>query len=358
MLVCTVLLLASTAASPAQAFLRHAASPPDYLMATLEHHRIVIVGESHWIAHEVALVRDVVPRLAERGILLGMEMLPASKQADLDAVLTAKDWDQPRAIAILRAASWPYTDYLEILHAAWSKRVRVVALGPPANWRETLLSQGKTYDGFMADLVTASLAAPGSRMLVYCGLHHGFTRYTQPEVRDDGSVDAFMDRMGNMLRRRDGQEVFLVMLHRPIWCGHPASWGYCLPFDGAVDCAAPDRPVGFDVAGSPFADLTFDRTTYYAHGYASLRFAEFADGDVWSGPVESFAGVGLIPLDAYAPGDAALAEVIAAESEPGKPPLTREALHARWTEEAARLADAVRARRWAALAASWRTRCP
>jgi len=359
MLACAGLLLSATLATPAQTFLRGAASPPDYLLGTLEHHRIVILGESHWIAHEVALVRDLVPRLAERGVVLGMEMLPAGKQAALDRLLTSETWNEAGGIAILRAGAWPYRDYLEVLHAAWSRHLRVVALGPPADWRQTLLPQGKTYDGFMADLVSASLTAPGSRVLVYCGLHHGFTRYTQPEVRDDGTVDAFMDRMGNMLRRKHGQEVFLVMTHRPIWCGKPASWDYCLPFDGALDCAAAaaGRPVGFDVAGSPFADLAFDRATYYAHGYQSLRFEELADGYVWSLPVEAYAGVGLIPLDAYAPDEAALAEVIAAESEPGKP-LTPEALRAHWADEEARLADAVHARHWGALAESWRGRCP
>jgi hypothetical protein len=66
----------------------------------------------------------------------------------------------------------------------------------------------------------------------------------------------------------------------------------------------------------------------------------------------------LIPLEAYAPDDAALTQVLAAESEPGKPPLTPPGLQARWAEEAARLADAVRTRRWSALAENWRTRCP
>jgi len=86
MLACAALLVAASVASPAGAFLRQSASHPDYLMAKLEYHRVVIVGESHWIAHEVALVRDLVPNSAERSILLGMEMVAASEQADLDAV--------------------------------------------------------------------------------------------------------------------------------------------------------------------------------------------------------------------------------------------------------------------------------
>jgi hypothetical protein len=193
----------------------------------------------------------------------------------------------------------------------------------------------------MADLVTAALSAPDTRILVYCGLHHGFTRYEQPEVRDDGFAHRFMDRMGNILRRHHGQDAFLVMLHRPIWCGDPKSWKYCLPFDGVVDCAAvkDGRPVGFDVAGSPFADLAFAPSIYYAHGYPTLRFAEFVDGYIWTQPIESYAGVGLLSLEVYAPAADAKTE-------------------ASWASERARLADTVQSRGWGALAEGWRGRCP
>jgi hypothetical protein len=372
--VAASLLLAAAVLAPpvplpkgAAEFLEGSPSPDEYVLGALERRRIVILGEAHWIAHEAALVKELVPALAKRGIPLAIEMLPASEQARLDAILTAESWDEAAAIAILRAADWPYRDYLEIVRAAWEvnrkgsdPKARLLALAPPPDWRDTLLPQGKDYESFMADRVAAALPTLQSRILVYCGLHHGFTRFEQPEVRDDGFTHRFMDRMGNLLRRRFGEDAFLIMFHRPVWCGDPKDWSYCLPFEGALDCAADaagGKPHGFDVAGSPFASLTFDRSIYYAHGVATLRFDEFVDGYLWSQPLEAFAGVGLIPLDAYAPDAAALAQVIASNTRPGRPGPTREDLEARWKAEGGRLADAVQSRRWGALAQGWRARC-
>jgi hypothetical protein len=368
-----MLACAATVASGAQAnrdveFLRtRALAPADYVVSKFADHRVVVLGEAHRIRHDVELVLALVPRLPAAGVdTLAVEMFPASEQSRVDRVVAAERWNEAEAMAVMRAASWPYREYLEILRAAWtvnraapaSARLRVLALGPGDDWRDRLLPAGKTYDGFMAELVAAALARPGRRVLVYCGAHHAYTRYHQPETPRDRRVDRFTDRMGNMLWREFGEDVFTIAFHRPWQCNVGSGWGRCLPLDGRIDCAAAavGRAVGFDVAGSPFADAAVGPDVVYAMGYPSLRLVDMTDGYVWTAPLEAYRGVTLIPLPEFAPDAASLAYVSAHDPFSDTKGLGRAELERLWADEQKGLADVVASFGWNDLA-SWRSRC-
>jgi hypothetical protein len=340
-----------------------ALAPADYVIEKTKQHPIVLLGEAHWIRHDAMLVAELVPRLAARRVVLAMETLRAADQGRLDTLVSGPVWDGAAAMRLMRSAAWPYREYLDILRAAWSTNqaapgsMRVVALGPDPDWRESLLrAKGVTYEGFMADLVAAETAA-GRRVLVYCGIHHAFTRYYQPELDLNGHATAFTDRTGNILRRRFGERVFLITLHRPVWCGREP-WDYCLPLAGAIDCAAAaaGAAVGFDVASSEFAEQAVDRGVYYAHGYEELRFGETTDGYIWTKPIEQYELVRLIPLHDFAPDDAALREVAANNPFSDEKGLSRERLGAMWSEEEQARADALTYRKWQHLR-DWRQAC-
>lgn len=331
-------------------------------------HRVVILGENHWLRHDVALVRSLVPGLAGAGVgALAVEMFRAADQALLDSVTTAAGWSPADAMPVLRSAQWPYRDYLELIHAVWSANhvrpagaapLRLLALGAPSDWRETLLPLGKTYDGFMAGIVSGYLSAPDTRVLIYCGAHHAFTRYHQPELPRELKVDRFVDRMGNMLWREFGEDVFLVTLHRPWQRRVGTKWGRDLPVEGAIDCAAAPlgRPVAFDVAGSPFADLAITHEYWYGLGYPALRLEDITDGYVWDRPIERFAGAEVIPLGEFAPDAASLAQVSANNPFSDDKGLDRAAIEALWKKEGERMADLVKASGWAPIL-GWAARC-
>jgi hypothetical protein len=107
--------------------------------------------------------------------------------------------------------------------------------------------------------------------------------------------------MGNILWRRFGQEVFLIALHKPEWCGPPpnATSLFCAPFDGVIDCAAA-APAGFDILGSPIAQLLFPAKSFYALNHPMLRLIDYADGYIWTRPVDEAALVEIIPLEEWA----------------------------------------------------------
>ena len=338
-------------------------SPRDYVMAKLERHQVVLLGEAHWVKHDAQLVGALVPRLAERKVVLAMETLAASEQPALDRLLAAPEWNEGGAMRLMRAGAWPWREYLEILRAAWEanrkapQSLRLVALGPPPDWRESLLrAKGITYEQFMADLVSAETSAE-RRVLVYCGLHHAFTRYYQPELDLAGHAARFMDRTGNILRRRLGERVFLITLHAPVWCGKEP-WSYCLPLEGAIDCAAAKAgtPTAFDVAGTPLGDLAVGQDVYYAHGYPALRYGDLTDGVIWTRPIERYENVTLISLAEFAPDEASLREVAANNPFSNDKDSSEAQLKAQWDAEAKRRADVLASRRWSGLA-GWRERC-
>jgi hypothetical protein len=332
--------------------------PTDYVVAKLEGHPVVILGEGHWTKHDAQLVAELVPRLAKRRDVLAMETLRASDQEVLDRLLAAAEWGHKDAMRLMRSAGWPYREYLDILRAAWEANrrepgsMRVLGLSPDPDFR----AKGVSYDAFMADLVSKEVEAR-RRVLVYCGIHHGFTRYHQPELDLKGFARAFMDRMGNVLRRRFGERVFLITLHRPVWCGKEP-WSYCLPLGGAIDCAAASaggKPIGFDVAASPIGGMRVDPGVYYARGYASLRLDEMTDGYIWFRPIEAYEDAGVIPLDELAPDEASWRELATRNPFSDEKDVTRERLRQLWKEEEARRADPL-GRGWRPLA-GWRERC-
>jgi hypothetical protein len=335
-----------------------ALAPADYILEKTQRYPIVLLGEGHWTRHDALLVADLVPKLAQQRVVLAMETLRAKDQGALDMVVSDREWNERAAMGLMRSAAWPYREYLDILRAAWAANraaagsMRVLALGPDRDWR----AKGVSYEQFMADLVAAEVAK-GRRVLVYCGVHHAFTRYYQPELDLSGRAHGFIDRAGNILRRRFGERVFLVTLHRPVWCGSEP-WGYCLPLGGAIDCAMVQagRAVGFDVAGSPFAAHVVDRSVYYAHGYTELRFGETTDGYIWTKPIEDYELVRLIPLAQLAPDDAALGEVAADNPLSDEPGLTREELEALWSQEEKARTEALTYRKWQTFR-GWRASC-
>ena len=102
-------------------YLRTRATPPaEYVLAKLAQHRVVIVGEAHWIRHDAQFIAGLVPALQAQGADLAMEILPASGQGAIDALLSAETWNVQGANTVMRAAAWPYREYRDILEAAWS----------------------------------------------------------------------------------------------------------------------------------------------------------------------------------------------------------------------------------------------
>ncbi len=138
----------------------------------------------------------------------------------------------------------------------------------------------------MAEVILKEFVEPGHKALIYCGMHHAFTRYRQPiisgpERRVTGRMN---DRTGNLVRERIGDRTFTVALHQPWDCGKRP--GHMYPASGAIDVVMRKRncePVGFDVVETPFSEIE-DSETYYALGYKKFMLGDFCDGYIFLQP--------------------------------------------------------------------------
>jgi len=350
-------------------FLRASPAPVAYILTRFDDHRVVLLGEAHWVKHDVDLLAKVVSRLvASNENTFAAEWLPASEQQHIDSLITSQTWNEVAAVSILRSAAWPYQEYLNVLHEAWKanrKReagkpeLKVLALGPEQDWRKQLLPLGKTYDSYLAEQIIKRIEeSPKNRVLVALGFHHAFTRYLQPDLPGSRAT-RFNDRAGNFLWRAMGEDVFMITLHHPWYCRRGTSWGRCLPLDGAIDCAAVDagnRAVAFDVAKSPFAGMRIESDVWYSAGYPFLRFDALTDGYVWTQPIDDYRNASLIPLDVYAPDESSLAQTLANNPVSDAPAKSRSELAAQWKQHDAELAQSLVYRHWDKLG-DWRARC-
>ena len=99
------LVLAPAAIGASGPFGPSASLPADYVVAKATEHPIVLLGEGHWIRHDAALVAEIVPRLAERRIVLAMETLRAGEQGAIDRLLSGAAWDEAAAMRLMRLAA-------------------------------------------------------------------------------------------------------------------------------------------------------------------------------------------------------------------------------------------------------------
>ncbi|MGA7614073.1 MAG: ChaN family lipoprotein [Thermoanaerobaculia bacterium] len=322
-------------------------APADYVLQRLERHPLVILGEGHWGRDDAELVSSLVPKLHQRGVALGIEWMSAKRQGDVDRLIAGTEWNRSLANDLMKSADWPYLQYREIFHRAWESThahpelpaMQIVALGPPPDWRKA----GIDYDAFMASRVAEYSGDQRRPMLVYCGMHHAFTRYLQVNRSRNGRVAQFMDRMGNILWRQFGEDVFLIALEKPEMCGPRGEeeTRYCLPLSGIIDCAAASagRPVGFDLAASPIAEMHLPASSFYAAGHPFVRIIDFADGWIWQGPVDRLKLVEMIPFEELS-------------NDPSNDAGARKA----WEKEREWLAHPMQRSAWRDLA-KWRSNC-
>ncbi len=301
-------------ASELQAWLdSNGKSPADYVLGKFDDHDVVILGEPHRLRDHPLLVQELIPQLPEHGVhVLATEFARVVDQHLIDSLLNAPVWHEELAIEIqLRQYSlWPWREYLDIFKVAWQYNrsissdqipFEIVGLNCAPDWsvfetREDLDISDKRREAWggctEADWASVALKEvnSGEKVLAFCGMHHAFSGYTQPRVNGDGEFLGFEEgRFGNHLRDSLGGQVFTIALHQ-LWYERTSQYSNAnlRPVDGAIDAVMELRadslcPVGFDVVGSPFGELT-DRNAIYAVGYDHFTLSTYCDGYVYFDP--------------------------------------------------------------------------
>jgi hypothetical protein len=211
-------------------------------------------------------------------------------------------------------SDWGYREYMDIYRAAWevnhnlasnAPRFRVVNLNAYMDWsvvttaadRDSREIMKKVFpegdnDKVLAETIIREFVEKGQRALVYSGIHHAFTRYKQP-ICDQGKVVGFVDdRMGNRVCQKLGDRVFTICLHAP-W-RDKLYQKEMYPAGGVIDAFFAGesrlRPVGFDLAGTPFGELA-GPDSLYEQGYDPFTLKLYADGYIFTKPISEYQGV-------------------------------------------------------------------
>lgn len=299
----------------------HALSPEAYIVSKFNGHDVVVVGEMHRVKHQVEFVRDLIPALYDAGIYhLATEFGRREDQALIDSLLALPVYDEAlaREINFRQFVHWAYEEYVDIYRAAWqvnSRRpegapaFRILGMNDSPDWMHVKTQADRDNDAikklvwkgcseeYWAQVVLNEVER-GDKVLVYCGIHHGFTEFLQPIVTGDGEFIRHEDRrMGTYLHKAIGKRAITVYLHAP-WNEEHYSSRLYYPVDGTIDAlmarlGSEYYPVGFDTRGSPFGGLSCERSVYGA-GYEDLTLEMFCDGYVFFKPLSRHEGTTVI----------------------------------------------------------------
>jgi hypothetical protein len=306
----------------ARYLVRNGQPPVAYVLEKFARYDLVFLGEYHRIRHDVEFVQRLIPLLPTVGVhTLGFEFACHRDQAMVDELLAKPEFDEELARRILFKLSpaWGYREYLDVFRAGWTANrnrsvseppFRIIALSRIMDWshikteadradKELMKKVFPEGDGdtVMTREVIEEIVERNQKALIFCGIHHAFTRFRQPIWnQENGQVDGFCQtRLGNRLYERLGARTCTIFLHSP-WI---SSAGFesrpVYPVDGIIDALMQVEgerfgPVGFDTCGTPFGQLPGE-TSLYSLGQEKFRLADFCDGYIFFRPLSETAGV-------------------------------------------------------------------
>lgn len=297
--------------------------PEAYVIGKFADHDVVTLGETHRIKHNVEFVQDLIPLLYDNGIYyLGTEFARREDQPLIDSLLNGDVYDEAlaRHITFLSFVHWGYQEYVDVFKAAWqlnhrldadSRRFRILGLNDSPDWSHLSTDEDRNSGEIMqkvwqgggehmwARQILDSVVAKDEKILVYCGMHHAFSKYNQPIVMDGEFIRYDSTRMGNHIYREIGDRSFTICLHFA-W---PGNGGYgdemVYAGDGVIDrmIAQLDpkyHRAGLDTHGTPFERVTGE-SSVYKHGYEDFTLATFCDGYIIEKQLSDYEGVTPIP---------------------------------------------------------------
>jgi len=301
------------------AYLDSKGLPPDeYLLEKFKDHDIIFLGETHRLKQDPLFVQSLVPKLYQAGIRnLGTEFACVENQPLVDILVDNPEYHTELAVEIQRhivGGTWPFQEYLDIFKEVWefnhslpkdAPKFRIVALTPYLNFEKRNFGTPQEvkaenmklagYDQTMAEGILKQIVARGEKGLIYCGIHHAFTRYYQPIVENGKFVRFNKQRAGNIVYEAIGDRAITLCLHHPWPDFTQKETFFYLPFWGFLDQVYHDygRPVGLDLVNTPFSKLT-DFKAYYSYGYADFKASDIYDGYLMLDELKNYQGVTLI----------------------------------------------------------------
>jgi hypothetical protein len=285
--------------------------PVRYLARKFEKHDIVILGEEHRVRQFPRFVAQCIPALYEKGVtVIAMEFENSINQPLIDSFLVLPWMDNELLYSLRRRTSNDsfvlFKEYNDIFRKCWSfnqllpdssSRMRIVALDLADEDSSVSIRGGErayARDKHMFEVLEREVIRQGDKVLVYCGWMHAMTRLIPPKVSGGAvSKTEHRVRLGNYIRDCCDDEMFSVFFYAPYFYAPEStitSIDLIVPVSGQVEKVIRklnNKPVGFDIAPSPFGALT-DDGAFFRFMRADWTLADVCDGYLFLAPVSEW----------------------------------------------------------------------
>ena len=302
----------------------HGKPPVDYVVSKFKNHDVVILGEIHEVPENLQLISDLIAPLYHRAGVrcLATEFLRSRNTARANQIVTAPQYDQAAVVALYRdfVSMWGFQEYMDIFKSVWALnhslpagalRFRIVGLddtleeydvlSASEQERPALMKRFEGRDRYMADVLLRELHSHKGKVLLHTGSMHSLLHYRQPDFRqpmpaDGKQVREMEPRMGGILHQKLRARVFSICLHQwhlspELLVGGGPQGKPRQPLGGLLEellAANGNRPLGFDIEGSPFASLRDRQSIYFAY-QPEVVFSDLAQGYIFLKPLKDLA---------------------------------------------------------------------
>ena len=247
-------------------YIKSGIAPFEYIADKLRNHKVIAIGEDHWIADHSEFLCDVLRNVGfteDTHISnLALEFGNMSDQLLADTLAFGKTWNEEYANKILLDApdllGNPYKGYRDILYTVWatnrqkpdSLKTRIVLLDP---W--DVPRKPEDRDANMAKILHNLIRSKG-KTLFYAGQAHTQYQTRGQQSRDKGYFYNYPSG-AKYIKMSYPNDIFSINL----WGGFMGSYGYLTDEEtvwrlidgGDIDKAFEKNgnvPVGFDIDAS------------------------------------------------------------------------------------------------------------
>ncbi|KEO73047.1 hypothetical protein EL17_15665 [Anditalea andensis] len=308
----------------------HSLSPEQYIVEKFRTHQVIFIGENHFIKEQVELIKDLIPVLYENGVYnLGTEFIRYSDTGMINELISGSTYSEElaRQITFNSVWHWGYQEYLDIYKAAWELNSKLAVDAPrfrifgieddmdfsfvqseedysnPDIMKKVFKSKGdfEENEGYSAYAVDKEVIEKSQKALIHCGIHHAFTGYLQPIIKDKTLIGYEKERMGNLVKNKLGDRTMTVFIHGP-WYDRNGYDNQVLPLDGVLDSLFSIRenrhvyPFGIDTKGTLLGELK-GINAVYQYGYTDFSLRDFCDGYIFLKPINEYRTV--TPIDGF-----------------------------------------------------------
>lgn len=299
------------------------ATPAEYVAGKFDNADVVFIGELHKRKQDLAFFNGLIAYLYKtKGInIIGWEFGAADYQKEADSIVTASAFDRKKAIAIMRRSNyyWCYEDYLTVFKTIWQvnksipagrDKIKFLQLNKPfvprrwdaADDAVRFAERKTSFDNILPAIVEKEVLDRHKKILIYCGLHHSFTRFKTPKLffmrENEG-------RAGELLANKYPGKVFQICLVSPFpprWlvykeAVHTRHYAYVYPFDGVFNqlYEKTNRPFCVDASNVVLGKLR-DYNSFYAFDKAAgITLNSFCDGYIMPDAFDKIQPVDIIP---------------------------------------------------------------